>query len=128
MKSFGSLFRRAIGGIYDFGVKKIGRSDEIEAQLRRTKKRYLDVQSLKAIAGISTGEARRQLRAAAAAGKLERRYMLATTGVPVSFFCEEELGKTFRLSELGFVGDDEGKEVFVNPNDVTEVFIVPGAA
>jgi hypothetical protein len=123
-----SWLHRVLSSGYLAGLRRAGNLDEIERQLRRTDRRFLDAQSLQAFAGISYKEAADILAEAAESGELVKRYQYSATGIPVVYLSVDEVGKNIRLKDLGFIGDDEGREVFINPNDVREVFIEPGAA
>lgn len=128
MRSLTTWFREVLGQLYLLGVKRVGKASEIELQLRRTDRRFLDAQALEALAGISRDDAERMLREAASAGELVRRFIFSSAGYPVVYLSKDYVGKTVRLSDLGYVGDDEEQEVYINPNDVREVFIEPGVA
>jgi hypothetical protein len=119
-----SLLNRWWSSLGQVFVKRFFRLREIESVLASTDDRYLDAHSWATMRGISEREAQDQLLYGVKLGHLERCYLYEWSDAPTRFVVPESyLGKTIRLSDVGFIGEDDWKEVELSPYRVREVFI-----
>ena len=96
----------------------------IEQYLERTDDRYLDARSWAEMRGISVSDATSQLLDGVKLGHLEKCLLYEWPDAPIRFVLPASyVGKTIRLSDVGYVGEDDYRELEINPSRVREVFI-----
>lgn len=105
-------------------ARRFFRLDSIEKFIESTDERYLDAQMWADIRGISTDEARDQLEQGVSLGYLERGFLYEWPDSPVQFLVpEKQLGAKVRLSDIGYIGEDDDREIVISRNLVRPVFI-----
>jgi hypothetical protein len=110
--------------IWPWIAARFFRLREIESYIKATDERYLDAATWARIRGISTDEAAWQLEQGLKLRYLEECLLYEWSDSPVRFVVPETyLGHTIRLSEIGYIGEDDQREVFVSPNRVRKVYI-----
>lgn len=110
--------------IWKWFAERFMRSKQIEEVLARTQERYLDAIGWAAIRGISEIEARKELLQGVTLGYLEQCFLYEWPDAPTSFVLPTDyVGKTIRLSEVGYIGDDDWREIDISPNRIRAVFI-----
>lgn len=89
-----------------------------------TKGRYLDVDNWAKINGISKQEARKQLQLGVQLGHLEECLMYEWPDSPVRFVVPEAyLGRSVRLADVGYIGEDDQDEVVISEFRTRKVFV-----
>jgi hypothetical protein len=97
---------------------------EIETFIEKTNERYLDAQLWASIQGITPDEAESELLQGVRSGKLQRCLLYEWSDSPVQFIVPEEyLGRKIRLSEIGYIGEDDRRQIEISPFRVRPVFI-----
>jgi len=110
--------------IWSWIAARFFRLNEIEKFIESTDERYLDASSWAKIRGISIAEASRQLEEGRKLRYLDECLLYEWPDAPVRFLVPDTyLGRTVRLSEVGYIGDDDQREVLVSPNRVRKVYI-----
>lgn len=100
------------------------RLKEIEKFIESTDERYLDASTWAKIRGISIAEASRQLNEGLRGRYLEECLLYEWPDSPVRFLVPEAyMGRTVRLADVGYIGEDDQREVLVSPNRVRRVYI-----
>lgn len=100
------------------------RLDDIDEALHRTDDRYIDVRGWSRIRGISAEKAKDELDRATEGGFLERCYLYEGTDSPITFVAPAEfLDRSIRLSDIGYIGEDDDREILVDRYQAREVFV-----
>jgi hypothetical protein len=100
------------------------RLKQIEDFLQATNERYIDATIWGSIRGISPAKAARQLEEGVRLGYLERCLLYEWPDSPIRFVVPDSyMGRKVRLADLGYIGEDENREIMVSPNRVRKVFI-----
>ena len=106
---------------------RLFRLKEIESFIESTDERYLDAATWAKIRGISIVEAARQLEEGLRLRRFEKCLLYEWPDSPVRFLIPESyVGRKVRLADVGYIGDDDQREVLISPNRVREVFIAAG--
>jgi hypothetical protein len=110
--------------IWPWIAARFFRLQEIEKFIELTDERYLDAAIWARIRGISIAEASRQLEAGFRRRYLEECFLYEWSDSPVRFVVPETfLGSIVRLADVGYIGEDDEREVLVSPNRVRKVYI-----
>ena len=96
----------------------------VQAFLDATDERYLDADLWSKMRGLSREEALRQLEAGVKMRLLEKCFLYEWSDAPVRFLVPASaLGNKIRLSDVGYIGEDDDVEVLISKNRVRPVFI-----
>jgi hypothetical protein len=97
---------------------------EAQRFIDTTGERYLDADLWAGIRGITLEEARLQLEAGVEMRLLEKCLLYEWPDAPVRFLVPpSQLGLKVRLSDIGYIGEDDEREVTVSANRVRTVFV-----
>jgi hypothetical protein len=97
---------------------------EIEDFIETTDERYLDETTWAKIRGIPVAEAARQLEEGAKRHYLEECLLYEWPDSPVQFLVPKDyVGRTVRLADIGYIGEDDQNEILISQNRVRPVFI-----
>jgi hypothetical protein len=100
------------------------RLNEIEKFIEVTDERYLDAATWAKIRGISLAEASWQLEEGFKLRYLEECLLYEWSDSPIRFVVPDSyMGRTVRLADVGYIGEDDEREVLVSPNRVRKVYI-----
>ena len=100
---------------------------EIESFLYRTGERYIDVAGWATMRGISNQKSHQQLLEGVRLGYLEKCFLYEWPDVPIRFVLPASyIGRTIRLADTGYIGEDDYREFEISQNRVREVFIAAG--
>lgn len=89
-----------------------------------TGERYLDTELWAGIQGVDSEEAERQLIFGVQSGRLQRCFLYEWSDSPVRFIVPPDyVGRKIRLSDIGYIGEDDARVVTISPFRVREVFI-----
>lgn len=96
----------------------------IQKALSRTGDRYIDVEGWRDLRGVNEEVAKRELALGVQLGHFERYYLYEWDDAPVPFVVPERfLGKSIRMSDVGYIGEDDDLEIHLARNRVREVFV-----
>ncbi len=110
--------------VWPWIVARFFRLQEIERFIESTDERYLDAATWAKIRGISTAEASRQLEEGLRRQYLEECLLYEWPDSPIRFLIPDTyMGRTVRLADVGYIGEDDQREIFVSPNRVRKVYI-----
>lgn len=110
--------------IWPWIAARFFRLREIESFIESTDERYLDAATWARIRGISIDEAARQLEEGLRLGHLEECLLYEWPDSPIRFLVPDSyLGRTVRLADVGYIGEDDQREILVSPNRVRRVYI-----
>jgi hypothetical protein len=110
--------------IWPWIAARFFRLNEIEKFVEVTDERYLDAVTWARIRGISMAEASRQLEEGFKRRYLEECLLYEWSDSPVRFVVPDTyMGRTIRLADVGYIGEDDEREVLVSPNRVRKVYI-----
>jgi hypothetical protein len=110
--------------LWVFLLRRFFRLAEVEEFIRRTDERYLDVKSWASIRGISEEEALHQLQFGVQSGWLRQCYLYEWSDSPIAFVVPQEaLGQNVRLADVGYIGEDDLREIYISPSRVRKIFI-----
>jgi len=110
--------------IWPWIAARFFRLNEIEKFIEVTDERYLDAATWAQIRGISMAEASRQLEEGFKRRYLEECLLYEWSDSPVRFVVPDTyMGRTLRLADVGYIGEDDEREVLVSPNRVRKVYI-----
>ena len=88
--------------------------------------RYVDVQEWARLNGISREEAQQELEQAARAGILKKMFLYEGADSPITFVVpESRLGTPVQLSETGYFGEDDDRELVVSKYRSRPVYVNP---
>jgi hypothetical protein len=105
-------------------AKKLRRLDAATAFVEQTDERYLDANIWSRLRGIPRSEAANQLQIGVQLGLLEECLLYEWNDSPVQFIVPANyLGRSVRLSDIGYIGDDDQDEILISENRVRKVFI-----
>jgi hypothetical protein len=97
---------------------------EIERYIEDMNERYLDAVTWAKIRGISIDEAAQQLEEGLKLHYLEECLLYEWPDSPIQFLVPKDyMGRTVRLSDMGYIGENDQLEVVISPNRVRKVFI-----
>lgn len=97
---------------------------EAQRFVETTGERYIDADLWAGIRGITPEEARCQLEAGVKMRLLEKCFLYEWSDAPVRFLVpESQLGSRVKLCDVGYIGEDDEREVIVSANRVRTVFI-----
>ena len=100
------------------------RLEEVEKFIASTDERYLDAATWARIRGISKAEAYLELEEGIRLKYFEKCLLYEWSDSPVPFVIPKSyLGRSVRLADVGYVGEDDQREVLISPGRVREVFI-----
>lgn len=124
-----NLFPHWRNRVWHFILRRFFRLREVEEFVSRTGERYLDAKGWASMRGISENDALAQLTYGVNSGRLERCYLYEWSDSPVAFIVpESSLGQSVRLSDIGYIGEDDWREIYVSPTRVRTVFIATKVA
>ncbi len=104
------LARRRVSGVQQF--------------IDTTGERYLDANLWAQMRGITHDQARAQLEAGVQMHLLEKCFLYEWPDAPVRFLVPtSELGHKIKLADIGYIGEDDDKEIVISPNRVRTVFV-----
>jgi hypothetical protein len=110
--------------IWPWIAARLFRLNEIEKFIELTDERYLDAATWAQIRGISIAEATRQLQEGLKRRYLDECLLYEWSDAPVRFVVPDTyVGRTVRLADVGYIGEDDEREVLVSPNRVRKVYI-----
>ena len=73
---------------------------------------------------MSRDEANAQLEVGVQMNLLEKCFLYEWPDAPIRFLVPaSELGRKVRLADVGYIGEDDQREVFISPNRVRPVFV-----
>jgi hypothetical protein len=105
-------------------AKRFFRLQEIEAFIKATDERYLDAEMWAKIRGISVEEAKSRLDLGIKMNYLQECLLYEWPDSPVPFITPKSyLGKHIKLSEIGYSGDDDQREVYISPHRTRVVYV-----
>jgi hypothetical protein len=85
---------------------------------------YVDAEEWARLNRISREEAEEELERGVKSAILKKMYLYEGPDSPITFIVpEDHLGKTVRLSEVGFFGGDEDMEVLVSKYQSRPVYV-----
>jgi hypothetical protein len=86
--------------------------------------RFVDAQEWARLNGISREEAQQELERAERAGILKRMFLYEGADSPITFVVpESRLGKPVHLSETGYFGEDDERELVVSRHRSRPVYV-----
>jgi hypothetical protein len=86
--------------------------------------RYVDAQEWARLNGISREEAQQELERAARAGLLKQMFLYEGEDSPITFVVpESRLGTPVHLSETGYFGEDDDRELMVSKHRSRPVYV-----
>lgn len=86
--------------------------------------RYVDAQEWARLNGISREEAQQELERAAREGVLKKMFLYEGGDSPITFVVpESRLGTRVQLSETGYFGEDEDRELLVSKHRSRPVYV-----
>jgi hypothetical protein len=107
------------------------RPDRVAAAQRfidSTNERYIDADLWAGMRGISIQEASAQLETGVQMHLLDKCALYEWNDSPVRFVVPaSQIGRTVRLADIGYIGDDDEREIFISENRVRTVFISAGS-
>ena len=119
-----SLLRRFANRIWLRLAYRFFKLKEIEKFIETTGERYIDAQLWADIQGVSIAEARAQLMEGVARRYFDECLLYEWSDAPVRFVVPAHyLGRTIRLSEIGYHGDDYDREVTISAYRVRKVYV-----
>ncbi len=89
----------------------------------------MDVAEYASIEGITKDVAAAELAEAVNRGFLTRMYMFPRSSeLPLSIVvAPEDVGRTVTLADVGYIGDNEDREITLSSHDAKEIFVAPEA-
>jgi hypothetical protein len=108
-------------------ARRFFRLAAIEKFVQLTDERYLDASIWAEMRGISEAEAAHQLELGVSLGHLEECLLYEWPDSPVRFLVPKDyLGRSVRLADIGYIGEDDQYEVTISTNRVRPVFVANG--
>jgi len=121
-------FRKLWRSIDSWTLRRFGRLDEIRDVLTRTHGKILDVAAVAKMEGINEKQALKLLEEAVVRGVLVKAYLYNSPSTPAPIVINpDEIGRTLKLSELGFQEPDPEQEVTLSQFDTKEIYVSPDA-
>jgi len=112
--------------IYLWVLRRFGRLDKIQSALSETNGKYLDASTYARILGVSESKARRVLQEGERRGLFKRAYLFVSSESPMPLVIDDsELDTNVRLSDFGYIGDDDDREIFLSKFNAREIYIAP---